>query len=844
MNKQQIEHLMDAQDACLNEILKTCERVFKSKKESRTKEMITANYGNAHEQWQKASANHQKLKVQGSPSYEHDYQQTKKTYLKLLGLITNLFPDVVEEEEMENLLHEEEEQQQRPELLEDTELQLVASEEEQASGPAQRNTKQPGVTKTVNFGDFQLPLPPQQPFNDDSEDDLDFRSKGAIRKHQNLSKHPFCENVRRRSTSRNISAAKTANQRILNDSWADEVETNPDPPIQAANNKENRQPDDRFHSDTRYSRRSMHEMKTTAPGLHNWRKQRTRSPSYEQRRSQTADPADNSQNRIIEALIDMQRQTNRIFEMSTKRRNYKAPEITVPKFSGRKEEYENWKQLFANKVVRHEMEVEDCHAYLMERVDGKAKEFINHLNIANPQTYQECWRILDQNFYKPKLLFNSHLTNLVNVLQKPASTAEELSDLALIGSKTITYLSTTNATVSQIVAFLLMNGFGPDIMDKFDQEHGTDPSRQIETDEVLSFLRGQIDITARNEKSARETWIRPAPEPKIPPVNNFQGTMRPYRSQPTREVNAHVTNNFHTDKKPRKPYCGICKSNEHALESCEKAINATDRIQLAREHKICVFCTKHQYTYGKECKSRQYLICGICKRDHITFMCPQAKRSKVVQVHATLMSEEVDAPAEANLIDFEETEVTTHYQQQGAPTDDINAVMPTVNIKIKASDGSTVAVRALMDHCSTTSYITDELVKSLKLTTNDARYVSRGVNGSETKCAKKTFVTMQTGCVNQPFVEFLCLVIPSVTSQLPMQEFEIPEELSGYVLADPTFNVPNFVGMLLGQNVNNHLYDDEAEIKKVGGFTLMQSNLGWVVQGCKKKLIITLSLPL
>lgn len=267
------------------------------------------------------------------------------------------------------------------------------------------------------------------------------------------------------------------------------------------------------------------------------------------------------------------------------------------------------------------------------------------------------------------------------------------------------------------------------------------------------------------------------------------------RKKSDKRAQTHVTSeDSGVAKSP--PKCFIC-TNEHQTKDCPTFIATNDKIALLCQHKICIYCVKHKYDRQKPCKSRPYLKCGICSKQHITETHP--------------------LPA-----------VTAATGTPNAPNSLHSAVMPTALVTIIAYDHVEVKVRALLDDCSNRTYICESLVQKMQLRKNKSYINVTGVGGLAGVC--RSTVRLSVKISENEQITTTALVVPKVTSsQHPAQFVEAPRFSKISPLADPSWNQPAPTQILFGLDVAAQL--KEPQIKKQKGFILQKTVFGWTVYG-------------
>ncbi|XP_071652726.1 uncharacterized protein [Temnothorax longispinosus] len=133
---------------------------------------------------------------------------------------------------------------------------------------------------------------------------------------------------------------------------------------------------------------------------------------------------------------------------------------------------------------------------------------------------------------------------------------------------------------------------------------------------------------------------------------------------------------------------------------------------------------------------------------------------------------------------------------------------------------------------SQSSLITTRLCQDLRLQTSRIHMTIDAINGLSSEIKYKCKIELSTHHNSYKFC-IECLVIPEITSQLPAQRINIPESEipSNIKLADPSFNIPGKVDILIGADwFWNLLCVGQLTIGQ-NQLTLQKTKLGWVAVG-------------
>ncbi|XP_050312876.1 uncharacterized protein LOC126747939 [Anthonomus grandis grandis] len=167
-----------------------------------------------------------------------------------------------------------------------------------------------------------------------------------------------------------------------------------------------------------------------------------------------------------------------------------------------------------------------------------------------------------------------------------------------------------------------------------------------------------------------------------------------------------------------------------------------------------------------------------------------------------------------------------------ANKEDSEILLSTAKVLVFDCNGKSHEVRALLDCGSQSNFISSELASQLKLKVEEVNLSVISVNSSVTKCNETLEVKVQS-----QFTEFSMnlkvFVLNKITNNLPLRfvnrnNLKIPCNL---FLADPTFNVPGAIDLLLGVNV---FYDllSIGQIRIAENMPVLQkSKLGWLISG-------------
>ena len=146
---------------------------------------------------------------------------------------------------------------------------------------------------------------------------------------------------------------------------------------------------------------------------------------------------------------------------------------------------------------------------------------------------------------------------------------------------------------------------------------------------------------------------------------------------------------------------------------------------------------------------------------------------------------------------------------------------------------STIEARALLDNRSTSSFVSERLVQSLRL----PRSVRvSGIAGSLVSSAVRSVATFQIPSAhsNGRKIDPTAVMLPKVTCDLPVTpvQFDLSwTHLSGLSLADATFGEPQRIDLLWGVDVSVDVLCHSRRTEPTGAPVAIETEFGWVVCG-------------
>lgn len=266
-------------------------------------------------------------------------------------------------------------------------------------------------------------------------------------------------------------------------------------------------------------------------------------------------------------------------------------------------------------------------------------------------------------------------------------------------------------------------------------------------------------------------------------------------------------NVFHVSVKEIQ--CKLCNEN-HPLYRCAKfrSLSVKARIQKAHDAKVCLKCLSH-HDAKEICKFDK---CPVCSKVHNRLLCYEDESRRNSEKKKESKS------IEANV---------NHLMSDCKTT----SLLGTVSCKVINTISDENIIRGMCDTGSQLNLITEQAVKQLKMPKTATRIKLNGVGGSSAGRALGIVTLKLNSLYNNKVLSAQFYVVQAITEAIPLKKIE-SDWIKGQdlCLADPNFDVPNKVDVLLGVSFYAQIL--LPAIKRFNTNLIAQeSQLGWILFG-------------
>ncbi|XP_051170292.1 uncharacterized protein LOC127287411 [Leptopilina boulardi] len=486
-------------------------------------------------------------------------------------------------------------------------------------------------------------------------------------------------------------------------------------------------------------------------------------------------------------------------EASTIRSRFPLPKLDLPIFSGGYEEWLGFRDSFTA-IIHNDESIPNVQKlrYLRSYLKGNAARVIENIETSEAN-YGIAWKLLEDRYNNKRIIVVNHMQALIDlqsVIKESAPCLRDLLDTTLKHVRALKVLG--QPTESWDVPLICL------ISAKLDKESRREWERSVKGinvpsfDSFIEFLREKCQILEslhlgiNNNNNSNNHGKQIVTQVSKSQANNDRKILG--RTLVTTQGNIH---------------CYHCNEN-HFIQSCEDFVKLPheQKTEVVKKKGLCFNCLRRGHMIG-ECKSRN---CSICNRRHHTAM----HSDSIVQSSLDSNDKKNDSVQVKNCHIKDSSEV----------------ILSTAVVDVLDSCEGKHVCRVLLDSGSQPNIITRDLVDRLKLKKSKFNATIEVVNNKEVNSSEWVVATFQSR--NSSFSAKLdFLVLPQITGNVPIMPLnkdilKIPKTLN---LADPEFDKPSGIDMLIGAELFYDLLHVNRVPLSTPGTSLQSTRLGWIVSG-------------
>ncbi|XP_055916090.1 uncharacterized protein LOC129948955 [Eupeodes corollae] len=469
------------------------------------------------------------------------------------------------------------------------------------------------------------------------------------------------------------------------------------------------------------------------------------------------------------------------------------PKFKIPPFSGDYRQWPEFRDMFLGSIDCKKLTGAQKMRYLKSFLENDAAKLLNGIEISDAN-YEQAWEKLEHRYDKPLYIVNSYIESFLKISNVAIADSGHLRRLVDKSDEVIRGLKAVKAEGRDPwLIYILLEKLDFDTRKAWSLHTNHSESETIDT--FLEFLGKRSD--------ALEACAKP---------NESKSSGNRQKTRPSNNIKSLAV---------AKQLCPMCKEN-HVLSQCSKFIELpiSSRRSFARDQKLCYRCLGTNHSASR-CRSKNH--CPHCSVRHHVLVHMDSSSSVVEPEKLNL---NVGKASTSNSVSI----ASHHSHNEVRPS----GILPTVVAQVMNASGKFYKCRMLLDTGSQASFITENLVRKLGLSRRHARLPISGISSIEA-CVTQGVVSLNLrSCVDLNDVEVDAFILNRITTNTPLKSFRIDQSslLGDLKLADPGFNKPGPIDILLGSDKAWSILREGRRTDEAGNLVAHNTLFGWVITGC------------
>uniref|UniRef100_A0ABD2VYB7 Integrase catalytic domain-containing protein n=1 Tax=Trichogramma kaykai TaxID=54128 RepID=A0ABD2VYB7_9HYME len=499
----------------------------------------------------------------------------------------------------------------------------------------------------------------------------------------------------------------------------------------------------------------------------------------------------------------------------------KLPTIVIADFSGDIEDWARFKDTFKEMVIeRPNLPNIYKMNYLRSYVKGEAAELLQEIP-SGGEHFADAWQVLKGHYDNTRLLTNKLLDRLLALPSMSKDCASELMRVLNGVRNLLRALKALGSPVDHwghLSVFLTLRKLTLRCRSKWEDsvKQRADPTAPDSFDDLCKFLEAERNALALLE-DAKESTRKSSPQKTEDRATTSKGRR---------------SSNF-VQASGDKPICPVCKET-HTVEQCAKfrQQSVVERKQTLGQKRLCYTCFGAHM--AKDCQVT--VVCFLCNGRHHTLLHPSHKgeggksgKGFSDKKRAAAQAQEESSGAEK----VDDPPLTVMAAASSVRQDEAGeALLATASVQVSSCDGQSTVVRALVDQCAQSSFVSEALCQKLQLKRRVVNVPVSGIGEGLSNSRSEVDVAIRPHFPSSFKLTFKAYVLPTITKYRPprVASRQWPH-LKGLQLADPDFTKLGRIDLLLGTQIHARVVQEGLRMGNESMPIATNSKLGWILSG-------------
>jgi len=507
---------------------------------------------------------------------------------------------------------------------------------------------------------------------------------------------------------------------------------------------------------------------------------------------------------VIEPKLDVSQSSN-IFSGNQEARGVRLPPLVLGTFSGQAEKWVAFCNLFENSV-HNNISISDVEkfTYLLSCLTNEPLNLVKDLPIT-AANYNIAWQQLKKRYNNPRLLITIHVSNILDLPTMHNCSVKQLRTFISVFQENVNALRSLKHDVNTESLFLtihILRKFDYDFKKKFENSR-EDPQQVPTVKELLAFI----------EKECTELEAANLTQTSSKNVSAYTKAVFRQKQPSNPQVASALTKTVLFSANTSPQTCAHCRKSGHSIYKCEDFTNLTPdkRLTAVKNNSLglCNNCLSSSHSV-RNCTSSS--SCRICRRRHHTLLhlgsssqnhSTSRYKTDNSSLQATTSQLSPNSPhVQKALADNSTSENTSALVGLSHDKDDV-VLLGTALVQLSAG-GKTIVARAVLDSAAQQTFITESCALNLGLTRkySENRNIV-GISSAVVPAKGLGHINISSTSGKVLAKHHPAIILDQITSNLPRCNIShlVKERIHNLTLADPNFDNPAPVDMLLGADL-------------------------------------------
>ncbi|CAI6370934.1 unnamed protein product [Macrosiphum euphorbiae] len=479
------------------------------------------------------------------------------------------------------------------------------------------------------------------------------------------------------------------------------------------------------------------------------------------------------------------------------------PKIPLPTFDGRLQNWPDFRDRFTILVGNrtHLSNIEKFY-YLLGCLQSGPSDVVKGITVSE-STYELAWSALVQRYDKPRQLATTLVNEMLNAQINHQESPAVLINFLNTFCENIALLQSLNIPdLGSFLLFAISVRCLPSTTRRLFEQGNTADFPTV--DSLLYFAKDRVEVLENSGSSLIQATVKPQAKlvfnkPKhtnSKPNQSASKAPRSHQGSPVALVANKPAGESHR--------CEQCNGS-HSLTSCStfKDLSIDDRYALVSKHRLCMVCFGSNH-WANKCKSS----CSVCHGRHHQLLHRDNSHAKI-------------PPSKDPVASY----IGTQHSR--------SVLLGTASVNVCDVAGCLQPVRALIDPASQVSLMTSECVKRLGLFCEQWTVPVAGLAGQLVQSINGRVQISIQSATDGSMINLSTWTMPKITGSMPSAQLPVSvrNKCSHLVLADPNFDSPAPVELLLGADVFPQVIRSRRHDLGVGLPTAFDTIFGWILLG-------------